>query len=59
MVYSATAGMAGAMDMRAPSPFINEFKWGAKEPSVEIRILDAMGYQAMPFDVQKAFSAAK
>ena len=36
VVYSATAGMAGAMDMRAPSPFINEFKWGAKDPSVEI-----------------------
>lgn len=59
MVYSATAGMAGAMDMRAPSPFINEFKWGAKEPSVEIRLFDTMGYQAMPFDVQKAFDAAK
>jgi len=59
-VYSATAG--GEFDFKtgawkgAPNPFINEFKYGAKEPSVEIQLKDTTGYQAMPFSVEKAFS---
>jgi arylsulfate sulfotransferase len=59
-VYSATAGgkfnfKAGAW-LSAPSPFLNEFKYGAKEPSVEIQLMDVTGYQAMPFSVEKAFT---
>lgn len=42
----------------APSPYLQEFKWGAKAPSVEIRINSSMGYQAIPFRVQQAFSHA-
>jgi arylsulfotransferase len=38
-----------------PSPHINEFEWGAKEPSIEIKMTNAMGYQAFPFSLEKAF----
>ena len=59
MVYSATAG--AEFDWKTfsytkfPSPVIDEFKWLAKEPSVEIILHGAEGYQAFPFDVKKAF----
>ena len=59
MVYSATAG--AKFDWKTfsytkfPSPVIDEFKWLAKEPSVEIILHGAEGYQAFPFDVKKAF----
>ena len=58
-VYSATAGAefdltTGGFNS-APNPFINEFKWGASEPSVEIQLLNTTGYQAMPFSIQSAF----
>ncbi len=57
MVYSATAGMGAKYSASAvPSPFIDEFKWGEKEPAVEIQLVDTMGYQAMPIRVDKAFS---
>ena len=59
-VYSATAGanfdLASGAFTSAPNPFINEFKWGAKEPSVEIQLKNCTGYQAWPFSVQKALS---
>ena len=32
-----------------------EFDWGKKDPAVEIRINGSMGYQAMPFRINKAF----
>ena len=58
MVYSATPQMqlVAGKAVGAPSPYLQEFKWGAKEPSVEIRINSSMGYQAMPFRVEQAFS---
>ena len=57
MVYSATAGMGAKFSNDvAPHPYIEEFKWGAKEPSVEIQLLDTMGYQAMPVSLDKAFN---
>ena len=63
MVYSATAGVEfdkQTKKMRgAPNPFINEFKWGEKEPAVEIRLKDTMGYQAMPVSAVKAFGPRK
>ena len=60
-VYSATAGAAfnfktGAFES-APNPYINEFKWGAKEPSLEIQLENTSGSQAMVVDVEKAFNA--
>ncbi|ELP9120484.1 aryl-sulfate sulfotransferase [Campylobacter lari] len=60
MVYSATAGMSFDLSKGAavgePRPEIDEFKWGAKEPSVQIRFSGAStGYQAMPIDLEKAF----
>lgn len=65
MVYSATSGMSfdigKGQQIGAPKPFINEFKWNPKnnapdkDPSVEIQFYDGMGYQAFPFDVNKAF----
>lgn len=58
-VYSATAGadfdVATGAFIGDPNPFINEFKWGAKEPSVEIQLMGTTGYQAMPFSLEKAF----
>ena len=63
MVYSATAGMGRRPSELKPgekagiaSPVINEFKWGDKEPSVEIVIRGSMGYQALPVSLKKAFS---
>ena len=53
MVFSATAGGFGGEHPMHPT--INEFKWGAKEPSVEINFTPAVGYRAQPFDVKKAF----
>lgn len=59
-VYSATAGasfdMASGAFTSAPNPYIEEFKWGAKEPSVEIQLKNCTGYQAWPFSVEKALS---
>ena len=59
-VYSATAGLGdviqGKPTFGSMAPVINEFKWGAKEPSVEIVLKGAFGYQAYPFSVSKAFS---
>ena len=60
-VYSATAGatynlQSGAFES-APNPFIEEFKWGAKEPSVEIQLKNCSGYQAWPFSIDKAMNA--
>ena len=36
-------------------PYLMEFRWGEKEPAVEIKLNDAMGYQAFPFNLQEAF----
>jgi hypothetical protein len=59
-VYSATAGAdfdltTGAMK-GLPNPYIDEFRWGEKEPAVEIQLHNTMGYQAWPFSVKKAFT---
>lgn len=61
MVYSATAGMgydlAAGKVLGAATPEIDEFKWGAKEPSVMIKFTGVgNGYQAMPISVDKAFA---
>ncbi len=58
-VYAATAG--GIYDFHTgsyksqPNPYLNEFKWGAKEPSVEIQLHSISGYRAFPFNVEAAF----
>ena len=60
-VYSATAGanfdLASGAFTSAPNPYIEEFKWGAKEPSVEIQLKNCSGYQAWPFSIDKAMNA--
>ncbi len=48
--------MASGAFTSAPNPYIEEFKWGAKEPSVEIQLKNCTGYQAWPFSVEKALS---
>ncbi|MDV2059197.1 aryl-sulfate sulfotransferase [Salmonella enterica] len=59
-VYSATAG--GNFDLSVgaftslPNPYIEEFKWGQKEPAVEMQLHGTRGYQAMPFSLTKAFT---
>lgn len=61
VVYSATAGasfdMASGAFTSAPNPYINEIKWGATEPSVEIQLKDCTGYQAWAFSLDKAMNA--
>ncbi|EAK5214495.1 hypothetical protein CN047_06490 [Campylobacter jejuni] len=43
-----------------PKPEIDEFNWGAKEPSVQIQFSGSgTGYQAMPFSVDQAFNPKK
>ncbi len=63
MVYSATAGMGKRPSALKPgekpsvsSPEIDEFKWGEKEPAVQIKLIGSMGYQAMPINLEKAFA---
>lgn len=53
--YFSTAGMRVSHGKAMPSPFITEFAWGAKEPSVVIHLKDTFGYQAWPFSVKEAF----
>ena len=60
VVYAATAGAnydlkTGGLTS-APNPYLDEFEWGAKEPSVEIQLQSTTGYQAFAFDVEKAFN---
>ena len=64
VVYSATAGMSFDLSKGAsvgePKPEIDEFNWGAKEPSVQIQFTGAnTGYQAMPISLEKAFGVKK
>ena len=59
MVYYSTAGL-NMEDRKAGkatsiTPFITEYRWGDKEPTVKIRLNDTMGYQAFPFDLSKLF----
>ena len=62
VVYSATPGMTAKpstshgkpVDLKT-HPYLMEFNWGSTEPAVEINLKDTMGYQAMPFDLKKAF----
>jgi len=58
--YSAVAGMqfdiATGKPVGVPSPEIVEFKWMAKQPSVQIQMTPCLGYQAFPFSVEKAFT---
>ena len=62
-VYSATAGAAFDGEAQrvkgSPNPYLNEFKWLAKEPSVEIQVQQCQGYQAMPFSIEKAMNPKK
>ena len=63
VVYSATAGasfdLASGAFTSMPNPYIEEFKWGAKDPAVEIQLKNCMGYQVIPISLEKAFNQAK
>ncbi len=58
VVYAATAG--ASYDMKtggftsAPNPYLDEFEWGAREPSFEMQLKGTTGYQAFAFDLNKA-----
>ena len=60
VVYSATAGLGdlrkNKKNRAQATPYLEEFRWGEKEPAVEIQLMGSMGYQAMPIDLKKAFS---
>ena len=57
-VYAATAGRAKNPEtgITGNNPWIEEFKWGSTEPSLEIQLHNTTGYQAMPISVDKAFN---
>ena len=59
LVYYSTAGLgetlAGKKGRVDIHPYLAEYKWGEKEPSVLMRFNDTMGYQAWVFDLTKAF----
>lgn len=61
MVHSAVAGMGDVQAVMqgkvALTPYLHEFKYGTKEPLLEIKILDGnlVGYRALNIDLQKAF----
>ncbi len=65
VAYFSTASEGGFADWATGTlftkmnPFITEFSWGATEPDVIIKLRHSMGYQAFPFDVQKAFDPQK
>lgn len=60
LVYSASAGASYDLKsgglVSAPNPYLDEFEWGAKEPSIELQFESTSGYQAMVFDLKKAFN---
>lgn len=62
LVYSATAGMdfdfVKGVRITAASPTLDEFEWGATQPSIELKIetSGSSGYQAFPFSLDLAFS---
>ncbi|EOH0331272.1 hypothetical protein ACLJ9L_000073 [Campylobacter jejuni] len=48
MAFNLSKGVS----LGEPKPKIDEFNWGAKEPSVQIQFSGSgTGYQAMPFSV--------
>ena len=59
LVYYSTAGLgetlAGKKGRVDIHPYLAEYKWGEKEPSVLMRFNDTMGSQAWVFDLTKAF----
>ncbi len=55
LVFSATAGA----DYKAgvnPRPELDEFRWGGREPVVQMSLSDIDAYQAIPIDLKKAFT---
>ena len=63
VVYYSTSGMSAPSGQTKgiikPHPYLAEYKFGEKTPSVLMRFQDTMGYQAWPFDLQLAFDPAK
>ncbi|EOJ2218525.1 arylsulfatase [Campylobacter jejuni] len=56
MAFNLSKGVS----LEEPKPKIDEFNWGAKEPSVQIQFSGSgTGYQAMPFSVDQAFNPKK
>ena len=51
-----SGGMKGPIK---PHPYLAEYKFGSADPAVLMRFENTMGYQAWPFDVQKAFNPQK
>lgn len=58
VVYYSTAGFAGEWGSKsvaaAMHPYITEFKYGEKDPSVVIKLNGTFGYQAFPISLEKA-----
>ena len=63
VVYYSTSGLSGPSGgMKGPikpHPYLAEYKFGSADPAVLMRFENTMGYQAWPFDVQKAFNPQK
>ena len=52
IVYWASVGLK---TKEGAHPVLTEFRWGADEPVFEMHVKGALGYRALPIDVEKAF----
>ena len=56
VVYYSTPGLYSSNPKDRMTPYLAEYKFGEKEPSVLMKFKDTMGYQAWPFFVEHAFN---
>lgn len=57
LIYSATAGLDfSKWDHQYSNPVLTEVSWKDKKPLVEMEFKSAMGYRALPIDLEKAFT---
>ena len=52
LVYWASVGVTTGQN----APVLTEFRWGEKEPVVEMKLKNTTGYRALPIDLKKAFA---
>ena len=53
LVYWASVGVTSGQGV---TPVLTEFRWGEKEPVVEMKLKNTTGYRTLPIDLKKAFA---
>ena len=46
----------GVTSGQGVTPVLTEFRWGEKEPVVEMKLKNTTGYRTLPIDLKKAFA---